>query len=179
MKRKSITLSCDYCGNSYEKPESEYKRNLKLNRKNYCSRSCVAKDNNSKKVIKNRYDVSQHCNNKGDEFTPYRYTIRNIKRRSKEFDLSLEDLKEIWLDQKGVCPYSGISLELPTYTKPLTNELNKASLDRIDSSKGYIKENVQFVAYNINLMKSTLSHEDTINLCKQISKNYVPPFDGD
>ena len=100
MTRKSITLSCDYCGNSYEKPESEYKRNLKLNRKNYCSRSCVAKDNNPNKVINNRYDVSQHSNNKGDEYTPYRYTIRNIKRRSKEFDLTLDDLKEVWINQK-------------------------------------------------------------------------------
>ena len=39
QKRKLITITCDYCGKEFSKPESEYKRNVKLGRHNFCSRS--------------------------------------------------------------------------------------------------------------------------------------------
>lgn len=45
----------------------------------------------------------------------------------------------------------------------------RASLDRIDSSKGYIKGNVQFVATPINYLKGTMSDETTKAYLREIA----------
>ena len=49
-------------------------------------------------------------------------------------------------------------MELPSYKTCNKIDIRKqASLDRIDSSKGYVKGNVQFIVAPINYMKNTLS----------------------
>ena len=53
------------------------------------------------------------------------------------------------------------------------NPIYIASLDRIDSSKGYIIGNVQFISTSINYMKNTMSHNDTLLLCNLIAKHVV------
>ncbi|NBP57501.1 hypothetical protein EBU71_13395 [bacterium] len=42
------------------------------------------------------------------------------------------------------------------------------SLDRIDSSRGYMDSNVQIVASSINTAKGELSQEDFIEMCKDV-----------
>ena len=50
-------------------------------------------------------------------------------------------------------------------------DYEKASLDRIDSSKGYTKDNVEFVSTSINYMKNSMSKEDTLELIQIIKSN--------
>ena len=45
----------------------------------------------------------------------------------------------------------------------------QASLDRIDSSKGYIKGNIQFISTPINYMKSTMTDSEVKSFLKLIS----------
>lgn len=111
--------------------------------------------------------------NRRDQYTPFRYYFRNARKRFKDFDLSLEYLKQLWDEQKGICPYTGIHLQLAEYKANHNDPIYTASLDRIDSSKGYIKGNVQFISTAINYMKNNMSHEDTITLCKIIAKHVV------
>jgi hypothetical protein len=54
LNRKLITFVCENCGKEAQKPESEYKRNLKEGRKNFCSRSCSASYNNKHRVTTKR-----------------------------------------------------------------------------------------------------------------------------
>lgn len=61
---------------------------------------------------------------------------------------------------------------IETDTKNHNNPIYTASLDRIDSSKGYEIGNVQFISTAINYMKNTMSHEDTLKLCKIIAEKY-------
>lgn len=174
--RKLITLICDCCGKEFQKPLSEYNRNVKLGRKNYCSRICSGKSNKNLSLSNEKYDISQHSGNRRDEFSPFRYTMRCIKRRSKEINIDLEYLKLIWEQQNGICPYTNLKLTLPEDNN--INDLNiiyRASLDRIDSSKGYIKGNVQFVSTPINLMKQQMSDLETKKFLKQIS-SYTSTF---
>jgi hypothetical protein len=49
--------------------------------------------------------------------------------------------------------------------------LTTASLDRIDSSKGYVIDNVQWLHRDINMMKQRFSQEYFINICKHIAEN--------
>lgn len=170
--RKLITCICDCCGKAFEKPLSEYKRNISLKRSNYCSRSCSGKACNKNSKNKGNPN-SLIANNRKDIYTPFRYYYRNAKRRYCEFDLTLEYLKELWESQKGICPYSGVKLNLSTYTGLKNNPIYSASLDRIDSSKGYVKGNVQYVSICMNYMKCQLTHEQTIKLCQLIADNFL------
>ena len=63
-----------------------------------------------------------------------------------------------------MCVYSKVKLVHYSY-KLKSDKIYTASVDRIDSSKGYIEGNVQFVSQAINYMKGTMSHEETLLLC--------------
>jgi len=77
-------------------------------------------------------------------------------------------LLDVWNNQKGICPYSGVNLVLPSYSNK-NNQIYVASLDRIDSSKKYSKGNIQFVSASLNYMKGQMTHDETIVLCKIIA----------
>ena len=172
LNRKLITFTCAYCGKEAQKPESEYKRNLREGRNNFCCRSCAASYNNTHRVSTERKPefYSNMSKAKRDEFTPFRYTYRNILKRHKECDLTLEDLKAQWDKQNGICPYTNLQLIMPETNNIDTLDVTiRASLDRIDSSLGYIKGNIQFISTPINYMKNTMSDSQTRNFLKKIS----------
>lgn len=163
-KRKLETLTCDFCGREFTKPKSEYLRNVRLGRHNFCSRSCAGKHMHTlglpqtKKQKKASKDNLKRGNDI-DIYTPFRSTLRRVRNRYKEVNINEEDLKAIWEKQGGKCAYTGIDLQLPIGNKK-PDYRYQASLDRIDSSKGYVKGNIQFVATPINFMKSTMSDDD-------------------
>ena len=168
-----IEFTCDFCSILTKKALSEFKRNQELGRKNYCSRSCVGKDNCLKNFGDKVNRDTSHLKNyvRKDEFTGLRQFIRRANNRTQhEVNITKEYLKEIWDKQNGICIYSKIPLELPSDRKK-NNVIYTASLDRIDSSKGYIIDNVQFISMGINYMKTTMSHEDTIKLIDLIKRS--------
>ena len=46
---------------------------------------------------------------------------------------------------------------------------NSASLDRIDSTKGYVKGNLQWVHRDVNRMKSDFPQEDFLEWCRKVA----------
>jgi hypothetical protein len=50
---------------------------------------------------------------------------------------------------------------------------NLASLDRIDSKKGYVEGNVHWVHKDVNMMKRNFTEEYFINLCETVYKNFI------
>jgi hypothetical protein len=173
-KYKMGKCICKNCNIDFEKPLTEIKRNEKLNRPNFCSRTCVGK-NNVKNFggRKNNYDISNHSNNRNDKYTKFRYHYRNILSRSKSVDVTIEDLKEKWELQKGICEFSGVQLTLSSYGKIIKNPIYTASLDRIDSAKGYIKGNIRWVSRSINYMKNDMTDEMVWELCYLIKENII------
>lgn len=172
-KRKFGNCVCDNCGILFQKHQSEINRNLKLNRQNFCTRTCAGK-----KLFKNfgdgknRYDLSKHSGNLRDELTPFRYHLRNIRNRDKEFNLDLQYLKKIWEEQNGICPFTDIKLILNGYRKIKNDPRFSASLDRIDNTKGYIIGNVRWVSRSINLMKNQITDDELIYFLELISQKY-------
>lgn len=169
--RKKGVCICQFCGKEYEKSLSEIKRNEKLKRPNFCSRTCVGKNN-----IKNFGDSRGNVENfKGykrtrDEYTKFRYHYRNILKRNKEVDISIEDLKQQWEKQNGMCYFTNIPLILSSYSKINKNPIYTASLDRIDNDKGYIKNNIRWVSRSINWMKNEMSDDMVLELFDIIKK---------
>ena len=61
-------------------------------------------------------------------------------------------MKQLWEEQQGKCAITKVDLKLE-------NSYNKnyqASLDRIDSSKGYVKGNVRYISVSVNWLKNNL-----------------------
>ena len=175
MKHKGRKLgicNCDNCGVQFEKPQSEINRNKKIGRQNFCSRTCVGL-NNVKNFgdRKNNYDISKHSGWKKDEFTKFRYHFRNIKSRNKEIDITIEDLKDVWEKQNGKCSYLGIELTLNSYGKIKKDPITSASIDRIDSSKGYVNGNIQWISRSVNLMKNDMSENELLKIFDLIVEN--------
>lgn len=105
------------------------------------------------------------------------YTIKqNAKSRSKNgreivVDITSEYLAELYTKQNGKCALTGLPIEAS-----ITNTRNRgrvwtASVDRIDSSKGYIEGNVQWLHKDINRMKWDLDTDKFIELCKLVANN--------
>ena len=70
-----------------------------------------------------------------------------------------------------MCPYTGAKLIHPIRMKD-EGLIYMASLDRIDSSIGYMKGNIQFISAAANLAKNNMSHEQMIEFCKIITNNW-------
>lgn len=163
VKYKKGKCTCKNCGIEFEKPLTEIRRNEKLNRPNFCSRTCVGK-HNIKNLGEHAGDYKKILGFKrfGDELTKFRYHYRNILKRNREVDITIDDLKRQWELQNGLCFFSGVKLELSSYTKIKKNPIYAASLDRIDSSKGYLPNNIRWVSRAINWMKNDMS-DDMVN----------------
>lgn len=174
---KLIKVICDNCGKEFERPAKEVKRIKERGRHMYCCKECVRNGVSntrtgmhitvSEKLLEHLKKISV---SKRDEYSLFRYTLRSAKRRFKDINITLEDLKEQWEKQKGICPFTGLKLILPHDSN--IHEIDffhRASLDRIDSSKGYIKGNIQFVSTPINYMKSDKSSESVKMFLKEIS----------
>lgn len=93
-------------------------------------------------------------------------SANGYKRRKIEISITKEYAWKLFLKQDRKCALSGLNLYLP-----ITQHKNihaNASLDRIDSSKGYIEGNVQWVHKDINLMKNKFTTEYFLNMCKLV-----------
>ena len=55
-----------------------------------------------------------------------------------------------------------------SYTDQLPLTPDRASLDRIDSTKGYVKGNIQFVAVMAQYAKHGFTEQELLGFCKRV-----------
>lgn len=153
-KKKTIQLTCFHCDKVFDKELKEFKRQQKVDpdHKFYCSLTC--------------------SNSKLDEYSSFRGFVstakRNAKNKKLEFDLDVDYIKQLWENQNGKCFYTGLPMLLAAHNHLKEFKPDYASLDRIDSSKGYIKGNVKFVCLSINYAKNSFSEEDFVGFLKRL-----------
>lgn len=94
---------------------------------------------------------------------------RKALQRNKTFDISKEYVWELYQKQDGRCALSNTPI---TFGRLQYKYETTASLDRIDSSKGYIEGNVQWVHKLVNLMKNSISESNFIDICTSIVDNH-------
>jgi len=106
----------------------------------------------------------------------YQSAKTSAKARNHEFAITGEYMDDLFEKQNKKCPYSGVEL---TFTKWGSDDSGTASLDRIDSSKGYIEGNVQWIHKRINIMKNNMDEKELFYWCNLISKNHPIKIDED
>jgi len=173
-----VEVECATCGKPVKKPKNEYNRSMRLSRKFYCNNRCSGLQSNH--LVGNYNHNLLHVGSSKDEFSPFRRHLISIRSRcrrlNRDNDLTLDELKQQWNAQNGVCPYTGWEMENPVSTSEndkLPKTIRRASLDRIDSSCGYIKENIQFVCYMAQCAKNEFTHEELVSFCKAVAKKNV------
>jgi len=88
------------------------------------------------------------------------------KTREIPFLLTIEEAWEIFESQGRKCALTSIPLVFSTNRK----DQSTASLDRIDNSRGYVKDNVQWVHKNINMMRGPFSIEHFTEICLLVAR---------
>ena len=84
-----------------------------------------------------------------------------------EFTITLEFIWDLFLKQDRKCALSGEPL---TMWGKIDGKLSgNASLDRIDSSKGYIPRNVQWIDKKLQHMKTKMSDAQFISICQKVA----------
>lgn len=91
------------------------------------------------------------------------------KRICKKFEITVEFLWDLFLKQDRKCAITNIPINFNTNFGKFSD--GSASLDRIDSNKGYTIDNVQWVHKIINMMKNKLSMNEFTEWCKLVAKN--------
>ena len=106
-----------------------------------------------------------------------RLRYNSKKGHNRQVDLGEpEDAKKflyelLFKKQKCICALSGLPIIIATTIEGDKHGGTTASLDRIDSSKGYTRDNVQWVHKWINFMKQDFTQEEFITFCVAVAKH--------
>lgn len=114
----------------------------------------------------NREKLNEYSRVQREQY-PEKDTYQRCRARARqmgyEFDLEVSDI---------VIPETCPILHIPLYTGEGKASANSPSLDRIDSSKGYIKGNIQVISFKANTMKSDANRTDLILFALWVLENY-------
>ena len=99
--------------------------------------------------------------------------IRKEHSIKGESDITLEYLKELWEQQGGLCPFTGWELLLPkgsSYSGD-PGSMYRASIDRLDNSKGYVIGNIRFISVIANYCRNTFTDDQVRLFCESVHKH--------
>lgn len=147
-KRFDVFVSCKCsCGNV-----SEIRASQLLNGKSHKCKKCVGKD-----LRKGYKDISGHS---------FARLVSGATKRGLDVSITIKDIYSLWLKQDKKCALTGEKVLF----SPFSKELDTASVDRIDSSKGYHLDNIQILHKDINRMKWEFTSDKFIEWCTKIIK---------
>jgi len=105
----------------------------------------------------------------------WRRIQQGASSRNLELNITIEDAWNVYLKQNGKCAISGVDIMLRGQeigiSSKYVHEKTTASLDRIDSSKGYTIDNIQWIHKDLNQMKSDRTMETFLYWIKTIYEN--------
>ena len=153
-----------------QKDENGYKliyRTAKLNHKcKYCGETDPAKFSGGNKTTCKECQKKINRSQITLEENLYKRSKNNARNLKLEYTLDKPFIKELLESQKYKCKYSGINFE-----NNFHNKLTYPTIDRINSSKGYTKDNVCICTLIVNIMKNTLDISEFKDLVSKIYNN--------
>ncbi|HRP26364.1 hypothetical protein [Thauera sp.] len=113
------------------------------------------------------------------EWTRFKATLMECLRRSRErgheFDIDLDYVADLVSQNGGRCALSGLLFDL----KREGGKRNpfRPSIDRIDSSRGYVRGNVRVVLAAVNNALSDYGDDVYLEICRAVARrNVANPF---
>lgn len=165
----SLWRKCREC--QVEKPRDEGFERTKTGHYRLVCRPCRADYMRNKNIIfREQFGVSYHTFAKGlcaENFIRdlHRVAKRRAYDKRRQFELSFDFLLDLWTKQEGKCALSGVPMTFIVGKKKVPTNI---TIDRINSSVGYIPGNVHLVCYIANIMKNVLTMEEFYLWCSRI-----------
>ena len=151
-----------------------------MGRRTFCSLKCCGVGTLDNIPVDKRYHPENlQADNRADELSQFRFHMKCMhnhgdKGLRKSCEVTLQDLQEQWEKQSGKCPYTGWDLKTPinmSNVNQLPKTPDRASVDRIDSSKPYTKDNIQFVSMMAQFAKNSWGDEELFKFCEAVVNN--------
>lgn len=104
-----------------------------------------------------------------------RANLQRAKSRNKEkklVEVSLDYVYHVGSSQDFLCALSGVEMEFTRggqYWLGKWCNPNSCTIDRIDSSKGYVEGNIQLITWKANCLKQHLGNDEFIEFCKDVA----------
>lgn len=105
----------------------------------------------------------------------FRRIVQGANARGLEVLINPKDVWDLYLAQNKKCKLTGIEINFPP-AGLAGRSLGTVSVDRIDSSIGYTKENIQLVHKDLNSMKLDFSQEEFILYCNYVAVKHPRPI---
>lgn len=141
-------VNCIYCGTKFTPTQGKHK---------WCTPKCRKDDEYKSHML--------------DYFWRTKRMLAMAKNRAKvqeiPFDIDHEYLLDLWDYQSGHCAVSGQLLDLSQPTEFSCNP-DSPSLDKIVPKLGYIKGNVRFVCYQVNMALNEYGEDQLIEMCRRV-----------
>lgn len=145
-------VECSKCSKKVKYDELETLR-VNSNRESkisYC-RECRTKQS----IVNNNSSLEKYLSNR----------LRKLKARAKEknipFDLTLEILLTMFMQQAGKCFYTDQKMVYPLEGKSTTDDTDHIlSIDKIVPEKGYVKSNIVLCCNRINTIKTDMNLDE-------------------
>ena len=93
--------------------------------------------------------------------------VHGAKSRNLEVSIKIEDVWNLYLKQNKKCALSGLPILYSKNRKKIT-----ASVDRIDSKKGYTLDNIQIVHRDINRLKLDFPEDAFVSMCLNVANTF-------
>jgi len=84
-------------------------------------------------------------------------------------EITEQDLTKLWDEQKGLCYYDGTPMDKISGHGVTNKNPNKVSIDRLDSSKGYVLGNVVLCKFKYNKAKMDTPEKEFAELCQAMA----------
>jgi hypothetical protein len=159
---KKFKCSCPECG----KEKNSRKRDVgKLC--SSCNMKKIEKEHRHLKVKENKPTTAEHNQNNREKYKDtFTYRLHKIinqakaraKNKKLDFDLTLDYILDIY-PEDNLCPVFKTWMVFNSNGAGGFRETSP-SIDRLDSSKGYTKDNVAIISTKANILKSNATLDD-------------------
>ena len=114
--------------------------------------------------------LCRQCNSERvKSLTPEWKMHQRAKQRCKKSGLEFNiEVSDITIPDK--CPALGIEINMNSGKSGAYK--NSPSLDRVDNTKGYTKDNIQVISQCANAMKGAASKEELLRFANWVTSNY-------
>ena len=159
LETAKFELACPSCAKNREFQSKSAM--LQAGRKGTSCYSCRTAANNKKRIGTKAKEKNPAW--KGFGCVPgkvFSKLKRDAESRDLPFEITIEDIYKQYNQQQELCAFSGLHIVFGS----------TASVDRIDSSKGYTTDNIQIVHKDLNMMKRDMDNMDFILWCRAVAR---------
>lgn len=157
MQEKTKTKECTECGNMFEA------------KKPYTASRCSSKCNNA--FLKNKAKLTATDSVEGTLKRLLSGMRHRAKKRGLECTVTSDFMIDMLKEQQGRCAQTGVALEPSLGGGYARRNPYLVTVDRIDSRRGYVEDNVQLVSNMYNTCKGVHEDSEVLDFAITLLKN--------